>query len=189
VPFVLRSIIPALWIAWWVYWVIAARDVKATRWRESPLSRLLHLAPLALAVLLLIARPYQLPLLTERFLPRGPQLPALGAVVVAAGLGLAIWARRHLGRNWSSTVTLKDDHALIRSGPYASVRHPIYSGLLLAFLGTAVAVGEWRGLVALGLAFLALLRKSRVEEQRMREAFPGYDAYCRTTAALIPFVF
>jgi protein-S-isoprenylcysteine O-methyltransferase Ste14 len=86
-------------------------------------------------------------------------------------------------------VVVKEDHALVRTGPYARVRHPIYSGLLLAFLGTAVAIGEWRGLVAVALAFVALVRKSAEEERRMRETFPDYEQYRRETAALIPLVY
>jgi protein-S-isoprenylcysteine O-methyltransferase Ste14 len=86
-------------------------------------------------------------------------------------------------------VTLKDDHALVRTGPYKYVRHPIYSGLLLAVCGSAAVAGEWRGILALGLAIIAVLYKSRVEEARMRETFSEYGAYCRETAALIPFLF
>ena len=75
----------------------------------------------------------------------------LGLIMVAAGIAFAVWARHYLGRNWSGTVTVKQDHELIRSGPYRLVRHPIYTGLLLAILGTAVAFGEWRGLLAFAL--------------------------------------
>jgi protein-S-isoprenylcysteine O-methyltransferase Ste14 len=141
-------------------------------------------------VALLMAAPAWLPPpLTRRFLPAGPALPMFGAVLVAAGLGFSVWARRHLGRNWSSSVVVKEDHALIRSGPYAHVRHPIYTGLLLALLGTVLAIGEWRGLAALALALLAFAWKSRAEEGRMRETFPEYEQYRRETASLIPFVY
>lgn len=98
------------------------------------------------------------------------------------GLGIAIWARRHLGRNWSAEVRLKEGHALVRSGPYARVRHPIYPGLL-AMTGTALVVGEWRGVVAALLVLLAFVLKSRVEEERTREAFPEHEAYRRESAA------
>ncbi len=87
------------------------------------------------------------------------------------------------------TVVVKEDHALIRSGPYRRVRHPIYTGMLLAFLGTAVAVGEWRGLVGFVLAFVSFLLKSRMEEARMAETFPEYAEYRRRTASLIPGVY
>jgi protein-S-isoprenylcysteine O-methyltransferase Ste14 len=113
----------------------------------------------------------------------------VGIALVATGLGFAVWARSYLGTNWSSVVTLKEGHALVRTGPYKYVRHPIYSGLLLAVCGSAAVTGEWRGILALGLAILALLYKSRVEEARLRETFSEYDAYCRHTAALVPFLF
>jgi len=110
-------------------------------------------------------------------------------LLVAAGLGFSVWARVHLGRNWSAEVVVKQDHALIRSGPYRHLRHPIYSGMLLAFLGMALAFGEWRGLLALALVFASFARKSRMEERFMRETFPEYAEYQRETRALIPFVY
>jgi len=84
---------------------------------------------------------------------------------------------------------VKEGHALIRSGPYAHVRHPIYTGILLAFLGTAVSIGEWRALLAVPFALLAFVLKSRLEEGRMRQTFPEYEQYQRETAALIPFIY
>jgi protein-S-isoprenylcysteine O-methyltransferase Ste14 len=183
-----QIVIPALWLAWLAYWGYASRDVKATRWSESVLSRASHLAPLVFAGILL-SRHVSLPVLSARFLPRNNLDSVLGAVLVAAGLGFSVWARRHLGRNWSSLVVLKQDHALVRSGPYRRLRHPIYTGILLAFLGVAVTVGEGRGLLALAFAFLAFERKIREEERRMRETFPEYDQYRRETFALIPHVF
>jgi protein-S-isoprenylcysteine O-methyltransferase Ste14 len=178
-----------LWLCWFLYWLGSGRRVKPARWRESRVSQLRHRVPLGVAAVLMAA-PRRLPhVLTRRFLPPGPVAPLAGLALTMAGLLLAIWARRHLGRNWSAEVTVKEDHALVRSGPYARVRHPIYSGLLLAMAGTAVAVGEWRGIVAVLLVLLAFVLKSRVEEERMRETFPEYEAYRRESAALIPFVY
>jgi protein-S-isoprenylcysteine O-methyltransferase Ste14 len=122
-------------------------------------------------------------------LPAGPVLPALGAVLTVAGLGLAVWARRHLGREWSGLVTLKEGHRLIRTGPYRTVRHPIYSGLLLAVFGTALAIGQWRGVIAVVCNLIGLLRKVQVEETLMVRTFPEYREYRQRTAALIPGVY
>ena len=102
---------------------------------------------------------------------------------------IAIWARFVLGRNWSGTVTVKQDHELVRSGPYALVRHPIYSGLLLAFLGTAVARGDLAALLGVALAAATLHFKTATEESFMTEQFgAGYMEYKREVKSLIPFV-
>jgi len=91
--------------------------------------------------------------------------------------------------NWSQAVTLKEDHELITSGPYALVRHPIYTGLLIAFAGSAIARGEWRGLLAVALVFVALWRKLKLEERWMRSHFgEAYETYSRRVSALLPYV-
>ena len=114
----------------------------------------------------------------------------IGACIVVAGLAFTVWARIHLGRNWSGTVTLKYGHELVRSGPYRIVRHPIYTGLLVAFAGSAIARGEWRGIVAVFIAFAALWRKLRLEERWMVETFGNeYLEYRAGVAALILFVY
>jgi len=100
-----------------------------------------------------------------------------------------IWARRHLGRNWSGSVTIKADHELITTGPYRIARHPIYTGLLIAFAGNALVVGEVRGLIAFAIAFAALWRKLKLEERFMREQFgQAYVDYSRRVAAVVPFL-
>jgi protein-S-isoprenylcysteine O-methyltransferase Ste14 len=186
---IIGIIIPMLWLAWLLYWWYRARNVKPSRWSEPLRSQLQHRVPLIFAAILLAA-PHWVPrVLTRRFLPVGPFLPVLGTVVLAAGLGFSVWARRHLGSNWSAHVVVKEGHALVRTGPYQYVRHPIYTGILLAFLGMVVTIGEWRGLLALPLALLAFARKSTAEEERMRQTFPEYENYQRETAALIPFVY
>jgi protein-S-isoprenylcysteine O-methyltransferase Ste14 len=111
------------------------------------------------------------------------------AVVTWAGVALAIWARTILGRNWSATVTVKQDHTLVRSGPYSAVRHPIYSGLLLASLGTALAIGELHSLLAVGIGLVGFRIKSKLEEQFMMEQFGReYEEYRQHSWALLPFV-
>ncbi len=142
-----------------------------------------------MAVVLLWYPSLPLPILGDRFLPRGTWCFWIGAAVTAGGLLFAVWARRHLGRNWSQAVTVKEDHALITTGPYAIVRHPIYTGLLLGLLGSAVARAEWRGLVAVALVLGVLWPKLKLEENWMRAQFgESYDAYARRVSALMPHV-
>jgi protein-S-isoprenylcysteine O-methyltransferase Ste14 len=185
-----RALLPALWVGWAGYWWLGSRDVKATARREPVLSRWLHLGPLALAMVLLGTRHLPPSWLSGRFVPRNDWAFGAGALLTAAGLLFAVWARRHIGRNWSAIVTLKQDHELITSGPYALVRHPIYTGLLFAFAGSALAVGEWRGLVAVAIVLASLWRKLRLEERWMRERFgAAYDDYARRVKALVPFLF
>ena len=110
-------------------------------------------------------------------------------VVVLLGLLFAGWARIHLGGNWSGTVTVKENHTLVTGGPYHFVRHPIYTGLLLALIGTALAIGAAYGFIATGLILIGFVIKLEVEEARMRDTFPEYADYSRHTARLIPKVF
>jgi protein-S-isoprenylcysteine O-methyltransferase Ste14 len=179
----------ALWGAWLLYWLLSALDVKRARWREPLASAAIHLVPIVLTMVL-FAAPAVLPeLLRRRFLPPGIFPAGLGLCLVAMGLALAAWARVHLGRNWSGAITVKEEHALVATGPYRFLRHPIYSGILLALLGTAVAIGEWRGLLGVVLAAFAFFHRSRIEEARMRDTFPQYEEYRRRTRALVPFIY
>jgi protein-S-isoprenylcysteine O-methyltransferase Ste14 len=183
------TVIGVLWIVWLVYWWASAIGAKKTRWHESLASALSHRVPLYAGVLLLVAPARLPPILRQRWLAWSDAWPFIGLGLVMLGLGFTVVARTHLGRNWSGSVTLKEGHALIRTGPYEYVRHPIYTGLLLAFAGVAVAIGQWRGLLALAFAFTAFVIKSRIEEGRMRATFAEYADYSRHTRALIPFVF
>jgi protein-S-isoprenylcysteine O-methyltransferase Ste14 len=189
VPALYRYLFPAMWLAWLVYWGITARDVKPTVRHESTRSRLSHIGPLVLAGFLLAVPDVSVPVLRGRIVPWSPWTFAIAAALTAAGLLFSVWARRYLGRNWSGTVTIKQNHELITTGPYGIVRHPIYTGLLLGFIGSAMAIGEWRGVLAIVLAFLSLLFKLRIEERWMRDQFgDAYRAYCRRVPALVPFV-
>ena len=143
----------------------------------------------ALAAVLLAFRGQKLTWLHARFLPQTLIGYWLGLLMVVLGLAFAVWARAYLGRNWSGTVTVKEDHELIRTGPYGIVRHPIYTGLLFAILGSAVAFGEWRGLLAFGFLTLAFVFKLRREERFMSESFPNdYARYRAEVPVLIPFI-
>jgi protein-S-isoprenylcysteine O-methyltransferase Ste14 len=189
VPLIYSYLFPAMWLSFLAYWWAISRNVKETERQESTPSRLTRLALIVGAAVLLWLPRVPLLLLNQRFLPHGAWCFWSGAAVTAGGLLFAVWARHHLGENWSQAVTVKEDHELITTGPYAVVRHPIYTGLLLAFFGCAVARGEWRGLLAVALVFGALWHKLRLEEKWMRAQFgERYEAYSRRVAALVPFV-
>ena len=185
----LGGLVSALWIAWVLYWWILARDVKATRRGEPVASRLAHILPLAFAVWLIAASRFPAGLLAQRFVPQTTLVMAIGTLMVAAGLAFTVWARRYLGRNWSGIVTIKEGHELVRGGPYRFVRHPIYSGLLVALAGSALVRGEWRAIIGFAIAFAALWRKLKLEERWLEETFgEAYARYRAEVAALIPFV-
>lgn len=182
-------LIQAGWFAFIAYWAIQARAVKPTARSESFLARLLkYWLPLLLGACLVV--PWhggEGTLLRARFAPAGWAIPLVGVVLLWAGVLLAIRARTILGRNWSAVVQLKQDHELVERGPYRWVRHPIYTGLLMAFLGTALALGEWRGLLGTAIVGASFWFKLRLEERWMREQFgQAYVAYMRRVRALIP---
>lgn len=178
------------WAMWVLYWIVSARNVKTTRQTESLASRSAHFIPMLAAAALILTPPFAgAEFLFRRPLPASSGIRWCGCLLVFAGLGFSAWARLHLGRNWSSRVTVKEGHELIRSGPYALVRHPIYTGLLGALAGTALVENQWRALLALLLMCVSFWRKLRVEERLMRLTFPDqYPQYCAHTAALIPFL-
>jgi protein-S-isoprenylcysteine O-methyltransferase Ste14 len=184
------SVVGCLWLVWTLYWLLSAVNVKATRRRESFVSRSAHLTAMVLAAVLLGApRVRGVPFLFDRMVPPGDAAAITGCVLLLFGLVFSAWARSHLGSNWSGRVTLKEDHELIRTGPYAIVRHPIYTGLLIAICGTALVLGEWRGLLAAVVMALSYWRKLRVEERLLSGTFgESYQRYCEHTAALIPYL-
>ena len=181
------NLIPLMWLAWCLYWVISARNVKRTVRRESIASRISHVLPLVVGVLLVAIPHLPSAVFATRILPRTLATYWTGVALVFLGLAFAVWARRHIGSNWSGTVTVKESHVLVRTGPYAWVRHPIYTGLLVAILGSAVARGELRGVWALALCTFAFVRKLRIEERWMRQVFGAeYERYSAQVPALIP---
>jgi protein-S-isoprenylcysteine O-methyltransferase Ste14 len=156
--------------------------------RTKVLFRTYVLDPLIVALLLMGGHASgAFGMLGGRFVPRGTALEAFGAALCLAGAALAIWACYLLGPNWSGTVQLKRDHELIQRGPYRVVRHPIYTGLLFLFLGNALEVGDWRGLLAVAIVFASFWRKLRLEERWLAEHFgEPYREYQGRTRALVP---
>src|SRR5262249_41207275 len=141
----LRGLIEWIWTLVGIYWLIAAWRSKPVARRETWFSRLGHIAVMALALLLPFSHTPDIAGLEARFIPESAWIAWAGFSITIAGCAFAVWARALLGGNWSATVTLKQDHELVRRGPYAVVRHPVYSGLLLGMLGTALTLGEVRG--------------------------------------------
>jgi protein-S-isoprenylcysteine O-methyltransferase Ste14 len=186
----LSALGPALWLIWLAIWMVAALGAKRTVRRESLGSRLGYGA-LMLAGAVVLAMPQVLgPTLGQRFHPHSFGWFLAGALLVLVGLAFSLVARFWLGGNWSGTVTVKQGHELIGSGPYALVRHPIYSGMLLAFIGTAIVIDRWSALAALALLLAALLVKIRKEERFMADTFgAAYARYQAEVPALVPFVF
>lgn len=184
----------ACWVIFLLYWLVSAFSVKRVAqrpgWRAYAwrLPILLALAAILLLARTGIARPLSHSLDARLWSPH----LATGLVADAlalAGLAVALWARRTLGGNWSAEVVIREGHELIERGPYARVRHPIYSGMILMVLGAAMLSGALAGFVlALALA-LGFWLKARQEERLLTRQFPeAYPAYMRRTKALIPGV-
>jgi protein-S-isoprenylcysteine O-methyltransferase Ste14 len=185
-----NALIVALWIVWLVVWTTAAFFVKRTRRREPFGPMLLERVPVVAGTLVLIGSHRLAPALTQRFIVETPGIAFAALVMVVAGMTFAYWARAHLGRNWSGQVMVKENHTLITSGPYRWVRHPIYSGMTMALVGTALASGAPYGFLGLALILFGFLVRVGQEEALMRETFPAdYPEYSRRTARLIPGVY
>jgi protein-S-isoprenylcysteine O-methyltransferase Ste14 len=168
--------------------MVSSIRIKAAVRRESIASRLAHVIPLLVGGVLIGWREMPWGALNLRLWPQSLLAYWIGLALLIAGLTFAVWARVHLGRNWSGSVTVKEGHELIRSGPYTYVRHPIYTGLITAVLGTAISSGTVRAALGLVIITLSLVRKLHTEEAFMRDTFPGeYQRYCAQVPALIPF--
>jgi len=181
------DLISTAWLVLLVYWAISAFGVKETQRAEPAGSRLIVLAIVIVAFTILFGPWLRNGPLGNRFLPNLPWVRYLGIFLLWVGIGFAIWARYHLGEYWSARVTIKVDHKLIDSGPYAYVRHPIYSGILLGLIGTALAVGKWRAVVAFLVILIVYVLKARREEGMLAEQLGDpYVEYKKRTGMLIP---
>lgn len=177
-----------LWLVFSIYWTIASKNSAKARSSESKTSTAFHQIVLNVALLLLFI---PVPGLTGWFLPkRFHFLVVVGAIVQAVFFLLAVWARRHLGRNWSTEVRIGEGHELVRTGPYRMMRHPIYTAMLGMFVGTAIASSQYHALLAIAVLVIAYLRKTRLEENIMRETFGReWDSYQQNTWRLVPLLF
>jgi protein-S-isoprenylcysteine O-methyltransferase Ste14 len=176
----LRIAIAITWGAFWIYWLLSALGAKQS---TGGLRRLPFNGVTALSVFILV-RVFR----GGSLAVHSPVLAAIGAVVFASGLALAVWARIHLGRNWGMPMTQRVEPELVTSGPYRFVRHPIYSGLLLGIVGTALAT-DLLGLIVAVVLTAYFYYSASVEEKNLIATFPAaYPAYRTATKMLIPFV-
>jgi protein-S-isoprenylcysteine O-methyltransferase Ste14 len=169
------------------FWILSAFSVKRTR-EQQPLRQRLFYFVLTAAAAILLNGSARITNWNRAVLPHTVATGILGDFLLFVGLFIAIWARITLGGNWSARVTLKENHELIQRGPYRVVRHPIYSGLLLMILGTAILIGQMGGFFVLAFSFCGLWVKLRREEALLTKHLAGYSEYMRRTKALVPFV-
>jgi protein-S-isoprenylcysteine O-methyltransferase len=183
------NIIGCCWLIFAVVWLLAAISTKRTIYRETALSRLRYMLPMFLAWFLLFRRSHLIYPLNVRIIPPIDAVAWIAAILCVAGLAFCLWARLTIGRNWSGVVTLKENHELIIRGPYALVRHPIYTGLLAMFAATAFISGHVGGIIAIVIVFVSFWIKLSDEEAVMLKQFPDqYPNYQKRVKRIIPFV-
>lgn len=181
------SIMQWAWLVFAVYWLVAALRVNRVKRREPGVDTLVRILLGGTAFALFYYSDPRFRTLNGRFVPDAPWIQGLGAALTCAGIGFAIWARTHIGRYWSSSVSLRVGHELVRSGPYSRIRHPIYSGILLALLGTAVVIGRYRALLAFAIMLAGFAWKASREEALLAGEFgPAFDEHKRLTGFFLP---
>jgi protein-S-isoprenylcysteine O-methyltransferase Ste14 len=171
------------WAAFWICWIVAAFSAKRGRvaW-----SRELRIRAVLVVLTIVLIR---FGAFRDHGLNSAPWRAGVGLVLFAGGLAFSIWARIHIGRNWGSPMSQRNDPELVATGPYRLVRHPIYAGILVASIGTALAL-SWAWLIAVALAGVYFVYSAIVEERNLTEQFPDtYPAYKRSTKMLVPFIF
>jgi protein-S-isoprenylcysteine O-methyltransferase Ste14 len=168
----LLEVLRDVWSVFGVYWVAVGMRAKAAQTHEVHWYRITRLAVLLIVFLLLFWRRTAIGFLGRPFLPDIVAITYVAFAFTIAGLAIALWARIHLGQYWSDKVVLQSGHQLIRTGPYAYMRHPVYSGVLLGVLGTALLLGEWRGLLAFMVLLMNYAIKAKKEERILAERFP-----------------
>jgi protein-S-isoprenylcysteine O-methyltransferase Ste14 len=179
----LELVYAVVWAAFWLYWLVAAFSIKRGR---VPWLRELGIRAVLVVVAVVL---FRVRALRHYGGSTEPWRTGIGLALLVAGLGFAVWARRHIGHNWGTPMTQKHQPELVTSGPYRLVRHPIYSGILTAGIGTVVSLG-WLWLIVVVLAGIYFVYAATVEERFMATRFPdAYPRYVRSTKMLVPFVF
>jgi protein-S-isoprenylcysteine O-methyltransferase Ste14 len=186
----LRDWTAVLWMALAIVWVVGALRTKRTVKSQSSASQILYTIILVIGVYLIFAKQIGLPWLDRQLISVTIPIVLAGLLIVLVGVVFSIWARLMLGSNWSNRVTLKEDHTLVRNGPYRIVRHPIYSGILFGMLGSALQRGEMRSIVGVVICVLSFWLKTRAEEEFMVQRFGDeYLQYSQEAKSLVPFIF
>jgi protein-S-isoprenylcysteine O-methyltransferase Ste14 len=185
--FEFRYLIDLPWLVFLAWWIVAGLSAKKIERHEPPGEKLLRILASVAAWYLLYENDPRFGFLNRRFLPRRLWIFIVGAALTWAGIAFAIWARSHIGRYWSASVALKAEHELIRTGPYARIRHPIYTGMLMALAGTAIAVGRYRGIVAFAIILVSFIWKSKREEALLAGQFgPAFQDHRSHTGFFLP---
>ena len=175
------------WLVFVAYWIVSALQTNRTQRQESFAWRYGVMAFEVAGFVLLFSGVGNVGVLGRHVFARNVSLRILGIALVWIGIGLAVWARWHLGQYWSGRITIKQDHKLIRTGPYARLRHPIYSGLDLAALGTALDVDRWRCVAGLCVFVLGFWIKANREEAMLAAQFGAdFEAHRQHTGFLLP---
>ena len=182
------EIIITCWCIFFLVWLVTAAKAKQTVEMQSSASMLAHRLPVGFGWWLLLFPNFPGEF-NRQIWARTEELKMAGAVICVCGLVFTLWARYTLAGNWSSDVTFKQNHELIRKGPYRYVRHPIYTGLLVMFAGTSLYIGQLRCLLGFPLVAIGFWIKLKQEERLLVRHFPeAYPNYRREVKALVPFI-
>jgi protein-S-isoprenylcysteine O-methyltransferase Ste14 len=186
---ILDLAVAGAWLAFWAYWFVSAARTRAAPRRRQSCGPVLLLMLIMALIWGILAEEAPQSLLEQHVVPETPGIGLLGLAVTLLGLGIAVWARVHLGRNWSARPEIKVGHTLVRTGPYRFVRNPIYTGILTGYAGTALVIGVLSAFVLIPFLLAAFLLKIRGEERLLLEEFgEDYARYRREVRALIPYI-
>ena len=175
------------WIVFCAYWAVGALKTRRAVSQESLASRARFILLEIVGYGLLFSDLGAIGVLGHRVLHRTYAVAAIGVAFTWIGIAIALWARWHLGQYWSARITLKEDHKLIRTGPYAHLRHPIYSGLILAAIGGALAIDKWRCVAGVVFIVLGYWMKAKKEEALLAAQFgEAFQEHCQHAGFLIP---